>query len=572
MLPTNQKKNNRSPQGNLRRSIDHPPISADREPDTAADVSTQNPRGHSPISNAVLRIAMDQEIHLDSIQALERQIQEHERTIIQLKRTRNSLLNVSIRLPPEILGRIFCWNVIPGGDFDGLPEPPHNFLLVCHHWFQVASRTPELWNFWGNSIQDWGHQHARRRIAPLDLVLSARAGDRRLDDALRDALQDYATRDTMQRVHLEAVSAELLNSIISSITTEGGETRSISVQSFILRNGSTAGSNVEISNFFSRYRFPKLQRLRLSGCSISSWDLLRSRTTSLTSLSLTDIRQSPLPTLSQMLSILSANPNLQYLMLSDGSVPDVDSDWPSFRVHLSCLKRLDLKSGLHRVFGLLNRLELPDKLDDLNLSLTRCPPSDLPQTIGPYLRNYIRRRSPDRLKLLADSNSTGFSILMGDACEGDFTREESFIAIGGTMSMEPGEEAADILCFDIVGHFSPEVVEVTTNLPILRSGEATKQMTDLTLLFLDLGEMSKWFTEPDIPVPHDFQEALLMLHSILKHGPYPGGEDWDPLTDFLTRRAAVGNRIYSLSLRGHPHMGEDVVECIKRVVKAFDDR
>ena len=90
---------------------------------------------------------MHRDINLDSIIALERQIEEHERAIIQLKRTQNSLLNVSTLLPPEILGKIFSWNVIQGGDFGRLSKDSHNFLLVCHHWLEVASRTPELWSF-----------------------------------------------------------------------------------------------------------------------------------------------------------------------------------------------------------------------------------------------------------------------------------------------------------------------------------------------------------------------------------------------------------------------------------------
>ena len=87
---------------------------------------------------------MGREIHLDSILALEKEIEEHEKAIIKLKRTRNSLLNVSTLLPPEILGKIFRWSVVRAGDFDGLPKGSYNFLLVCHHWFEVASRAPEL--------------------------------------------------------------------------------------------------------------------------------------------------------------------------------------------------------------------------------------------------------------------------------------------------------------------------------------------------------------------------------------------------------------------------------------------
>jgi hypothetical protein len=334
---------------------------------------------------------MDREINLDSIRALEKQIQEHEKAIIQLKRARNSLLNVSTRLPLEIFGKIFRWNVIPDGDWGGLPKASYNFLLVCHHWFQVALGTPDLWSFWGNSIEDWTRRHARCRTAPFDLVLT-RCASNHLDDTLRSALQDCAARDTIRRLHLKGASAELLNSIISSIITKGEETRLNRMESFISR--STGRSRVDVSDFFSRYHFPKLQYLDLSGFGISSWDLLTSRTTSLTTLSLTDINQSPLPTLSQMLSILSANPNLQYLTVPRFS-PRRCSDRSSSQTRLHHLKTLRLRGDLRRAFGLLNRLELPDRLDDLDLYLSEYSPSDLPRILGPYLRNHMRRRLLD---------------------------------------------------------------------------------------------------------------------------------------------------------------------------------
>ena len=402
---------------------------------------------------------MDQEINLDSIRALDEQIREHERTIIKLKRTRNSLLNVSIRLPPEILGRIFRWNVIPDGDFHRLPKASHNFLPVCYHWYQVALGTPELWSFWGNSIQDWGRRHARCRTTPLDLVLSGREGDR-LDDTLRDALQDHAAQDIIRQVRLRG-AAGLLSSVISSIIAKGEETQSNSARAFILRNTSSSDS-VDISNFFSRYNFPKLQCLRLFGFSISSWDLLASRTTSLTTLSLTGIRQSPLPTLSQVLSILSTNPNLQCLELSLGSVPHPDSDRLSSRIQLCCLKTLYLRGSTRRVFGLLSRLELPDKMGNLSLFLSDCLPLDVPQTLGPYLGNYVRRRSPGRLRLSAVPYLNHFYIKAGDVCEGDSTWVNWFMTVEGELGVALAEEEAHKLCFDIIGHIpKEEIVEVT---------------------------------------------------------------------------------------------------------------
>ena len=68
---------------------------------------------------------MGREINLDSIRVLDKKIEEYERAIVKLKRTRNSLLSV-MTLPPEILGSIFHWSVIPDGDFGGLSKGSYN--------------------------------------------------------------------------------------------------------------------------------------------------------------------------------------------------------------------------------------------------------------------------------------------------------------------------------------------------------------------------------------------------------------------------------------------------------------
>ena len=116
------------------------------------------------------------EINIKSILSLDEQIREQPTTTTKLKRARNALLNVS-KLPPEVLGNIFRWNVTLEDDFGGLEERSHNFLLVCHHWFEVASSTPEVWSFWGNTPKDWARWHHHSGSAPLDLVLDVDGED-----------------------------------------------------------------------------------------------------------------------------------------------------------------------------------------------------------------------------------------------------------------------------------------------------------------------------------------------------------------------------------------------------------
>ena len=168
---------------------------------------------------------------------------------------------MSTFLPPEILGKIFRWNVIPDEDFGRLPKDSYNFLLVCHHWFEVASRTPELWGYWGNLIPDWVHRHTRG-TALLDLMLE-RDTIHNFDNKLHDPLQDRAVRDTIRWVHLRNYP-EVLNRVIASIVTKGEEPRLSTVESFIVWN--EGHSNVDVSEFFARYQLPKLKCLRLSWC------------------------------------------------------------------------------------------------------------------------------------------------------------------------------------------------------------------------------------------------------------------------------------------------------------------
>jgi len=414
---------------------------------------------------------MDREINLESIRALEKQIDEYERAVIQLKRTRNSLLNISTLLPPEILGSIFRWNVIPKGDFGGLPKRSYNFLLVCRHWFEVASCTPGLWSFWGNSIKDWEHRHIHHGTAPLDLALDD-AG--RLGDQLRDALWDRASRGTIRRICLRSPSAKLLSSVISAMVTEGEGTRSNSVESFKIVN---YGSSllVDVSAFFSRYHLPKLHSLHLHGCKISSWGLLKSQTSVLTSLMLTTKQLPPDPTLSHLLSVLSSSPLLQDLSLFHGPGSHaIGGDTPTIRVQLRHLEQLRLTGDLLRVFTLSNLLEIPDKMDNQTMILFGCSPLHLSRAVGPYLGDRVRRRGAvpgGRIGLFAEYRCGSFRVRARDMSVGDDPAGVDWFAeVTAIMSAEQENGEADRFGFDLIADIPREqVASLQTNLPILRT-------------------------------------------------------------------------------------------------------
>ena len=514
---------------------------------------------------------MVREINIDSIRALEKQIEEHERAIIRLKRTRNSLLNVSTLLPPEVLGNIFRWNVIPDGDFGGLVKGSYNFLLVCHHWFEVASRTPGLWCSWGNSIRDWRRWYARCGTGPLDLVLGECTGPE-LDDELRNALQDRAARDAIRRVHLRGFCrAELLNSVISLIVTEEEGTRLNSMESFIVKHSN--GSNIDVTGFFSRYHLPKLKCLRLSGCWISSLDLLGSRTTALTTLELTTDPLSPItPTLSQLVSILSSNPLLQELALLYKLAPHVAVETSYPLVPLCHLKRLRLSSNLRHVFSLISRLEIPDKINNLDLFLFDCSPSDLSQTLGPYLQDHVRRRGrllSGGLGLSITHSYPTFHFRVGDADERAESAGVWFMTVGMYGILEEGE--AEKRVFDLIMHIPREqIIGLRTNLPILHWEELCVEMRNLTRLQLNRVDLPTFFVEPGVLGPHAFMDLLHSLDHIVIIAPTLRGGDWGPLTDFLSRRAAAGNPISSLRLRDSPSMDEEVLWSIECTVEVFD--
>jgi hypothetical protein len=542
-----------------------------RPPATLYVSSVTAPWIYRDLTHSENRLAC--ETNVDSIPAWEEQIEEHQRSIIKLKRARNSLLNVS-SLPPEVLGDIFCWAFTPDETSDGFEERSYNFLLVCHYWFEVASGTPELWGFWGDSLQDWARRHLRFPMTPLDLVLGGTRCAGTLDPTLRNALQDRATRDTIRRVHLTAGDSELLRSIISPLTatSEPDGVRPSRLESLILWDESI-DTSVDVSDFFAHYRFPTLQRLELVNCTISSWDLITSRTSILTTLELCLSHPSPSPTTAQLLSILGSNPTLQKVRLEGYSVPTDSDGGSSLRIPLHHLKELDLSGVLQDVIGLLRRLDHAENMD-LALDLRDAVVGDISQVLRPYLRDYLQQRSKSH-------NGLGLYVSWGDH-EINFhadgggrlnrstlepERMTPFMTIEVYLDQPPPKNLLEKAMLDLIADTPREkIVYLRTYRNPVAMEDVYPKLPNLKTVHFDTIPLSAALPKPK-PNPDGDEDTLPSLKRIFFDRLIGG--DWSPLTTFLHQRMSSGNPLRVLTISRSSYMCPEVAEDVRSVVREF---
>jgi len=509
---------------------------------------------------------MGREINLDSILALDAEI-------TRLKRTRNSLLNIT-RIPPEILGHIFCFSITGVGNphFAEIPKGSYNFLLVCHYWFQVALRTPELWNSWGNNLKAWKQWYLRSGTPALDLILDGwNYQDGIFDEDLRDALRDRAARDLIRKVHLRSNDTGLLTAIISSLVPEGEDVRPSSIESIVL-------SNVDISDLFARHRFPKLRNLNLSDSfKISSWDHLKSTTTALTSLSLSFIDivpSSTLPTMSQIFSLLASNPNLRSLTLNGLLINDSGGDGPRLRVPLRHLEHISLMGTFRHVFPILHRLELPEKMDHGEITLRNCTRQQILEAVGPYIGDYLRRdpRFRDRLGMFVSSTSRCISLhasVIGVEYYGKNRLPQHNPPYGRFRAMLSQPVPHDVkkkLCVDVLALLPRDsIVDFETDL--LMTEEIAVAMPNLEALHLVATVVSNRFLLPDPNGPNAHKKLLPSLRRLYIEDGEAEDDNWDPLVTYLAHQTSGGQAV-SLNLFGEEvHVCQKVIKRIEALVE-----
>ena len=386
------------------------------------------------------------------------------------------------------------------------------------------------------------------------------------DGPLRDALQDRAACNAIRSLHLQTGERSLLTSILSALAPNGEGVRWNGIESITLRH-------VDASEFFGRYRFPKLWYLDLSaGVTISSWNEVGLHTTALTTLSLAFGNASRVPTIPQLLSILASNPRLQSLSLSMNAIPCDNKDVSTTSVSLYYLKKLRLSGKFHPVFQLLRRLDHPETMDAMTLFPGHGTTEEISGTFGPYVRDYIRRDGRFRGGLGVQVKTLVHSITIQVSTISSFTGPIQKVPFATFTVMHRRDLAISIkkkLYIDLIAHTPGEhVVYFGANLLIDVVRGAVAAMPNLQELHLagPILALRSLQPNPDGPLAKKLLPSLRRLH--MKDAPVHEN-NWGLIIPYLTHQTSGGQRIsLTISSSGGPrHICKDVLEEMKDLVE-----
>jgi hypothetical protein len=332
---------------------------------------------------------------------------------------------------------------------------------------------------------------------------------------------------------------------------------------------------VDVSNLFARYRFPKLHNLDLlCRFEISSWEHLKSTTTTLINLSLdfnNTIPSSAVPTTSQILSLLASNPNLRSLTLITLSTDNDCGDGSRLQVPLRHLERVSLVGTFRSVFPILHRLEFPERMDRGEITIDDCTPQEVLAVIGPYIRDYLQRdaRFRDRLGMYVSSTSYGISFHASavgvDRLPQDCPPYAKFMA---KFSQLGTYDAAKKLCFDVLTLLPQEgIVSFGTGPSVTE--EVAVTMPNLEVLCLLQPVVSDGFLLPNPNGPNADKKLLPSLRKLYLEDARAKGDNWDPLVTYLAHQTSGGQTI-SLKIFGRGvHICPEVIKRIEDLVQVL---
>jgi hypothetical protein len=506
----------------------------------------------------------------------------------QLEHTGKPLVDFSARVPPEILGQIFYWDVAPDR-LGGLQKGSYQFLFVCRYWYNVAKATPELWSFWGNNLYHWSQRYRRsKRSAPVDLAMDASRPDLPVDEALRStlkpmqiALNKRVASNSIRSVHLwgyvERENIINIGSIVSSLASGGGgiQYRDSSIESIEI-----VSADLDISSFLTRYHFPKLRHLHLNKITadLKVWDHLRSCTGSLTFLTLGHFGG----TLHQLLSVLDKNNQLRSLTLTKFCVDDNSDARCESRVSLPHLKRLALSTNFRFTFRLLDLLDLPESrtMDFMELVLSDCPDSeDVSRAVGRYMQDFLSQdRFKNRLEILTSCHSYYALIRV-------FTKDTS--SSSSSTPLSTGELRFNVhvtrplgpyysgICHTMLANLAShipkgDVISFKGERHLGATWKVVAKMSNIQKLHLKHVPLSVGFMQLTPPANTKLLPLLRSLH--LEGVDIDKRYGWRPLVDYLRhRQSSGGQRVFlRITVTERNNIGWAEERKIGKLVKTLD--
>ncbi|KAF9777537.1 hypothetical protein BJ322DRAFT_1179467 [Thelephora terrestris] len=513
---------------------------------------------------------MGSEVNGARIRQLDDEIEGAVGSTIDRKRARNALLNITVRIPPELLGMVFFWIIHERIYLRKFQPTSYHFLLVCCRWYQIARHTPELWSFWGHTLAGWLPRIGWSGAIPVDLVLNGyQVGGPGLPlhPSIWTALQDHGARNAVRSLQLWSERKRVLAEVLDALTPDGDERHCSSLELVSLRL-------VDASDFMARSYFPRLTHLHLStGTHVTEWRLLGMRTTALTTLAVTFENHGvpALPTLCQLLCLLGLNPRLQHIRFSRLWTPATESVPAGVMVPMRALGTLTVEGGSRSVAKLVQRLHYPHSLGNMSLTTARSAPPEILDTVSDIVRDHLRRERTFRSELgigvVLDDLSVSIQASSVEMVAGK-PRRRVFASFKSRITEQTPYEAYVQLWVDFVARVpSEKVVYFSGQLGMDIIKRLAPAVINITTLRLVEVHLEKGFLLP----AHGPIEAKLFpsLKNLRLEEVYSDYGSWQPLLHYLIHQMTGGEQITLVIVAPHEHIPRTVLTEIKGLVEDF---
>ncbi|KAG6908493.1 hypothetical protein DXG01_004427 [Tephrocybe rancida] len=316
-----------------------------------ADVQSLAPES-IPLPSTVIDVSCFSERYVKrtAYSQIKKDIATLKRSILALKERYNTL-NITARLPDELLAQVFKWNL--SMQLDDKKTPWLQVSGVCTVWRRVALACPHLWSFIRQRGMKWLKQVILPRSMDVPLHIGVTLHRRQGLQGLLVALKEiHRVRELT--VLDDASDPVRIHNLLAGFTKAAPMLEILNVNTWNLR------IVYQLPDNLFNNAAPNLRTLRLTSCTIPPTCPLLS---GLTTLVMDDLSSNEGKSLLQLMVVLAAAPNLENLKLRNPIIfeyydaPNLPS--PATRISLLRLKRLVLGGELASSLSILSGLNHP---------------------------------------------------------------------------------------------------------------------------------------------------------------------------------------------------------------------